>query len=248
MITERLALVASLQFGLGGPFDAHVYALAGRDGVLLIDTGAGTDPEALLANVRRAFGARPIVAACLTHGHMDHGGGAAALRRATGCRVICSTPTRPIVETADEQAAGLARARAQGLYPADARLQPCTVDTALADGEAIVMDDVALTAIHVRGHSVDGCAYLTHVAGVPWLFAGDIVFYGGVLGLVNAEGSDMAGYCADLPKLAGLGIEGLFPGHGLFTLRGGQRHIDRAIGHLGRGFLGPQIGQGEALL
>src|SRR5207253_1977789 len=80
---------------------------------------------------------------------------------------------------------------------------------------------VEFTAIHVRGHSRDAHCYLARAGGRTWLFSGDVVFYGGVLGLINADGSGMEGYRADIDKLAGLGVEGLFPGHGLFTLCGG---------------------------
>ena len=57
----------------------------------------------------------------------------------------------------------------------------------------------------------------------------------------------MKGYRADLSKLRGLGVEGLFPGHGLFTLRDGQRHIDLAIEECQKGFLPRQIGQADII-
>ena len=49
-LTKQLALVGSLQFGISGPFDCHVYALKGPEGIVLIDAGANADarPEHLL--------------------------------------------------------------------------------------------------------------------------------------------------------------------------------------------------------
>jgi glyoxylase-like metal-dependent hydrolase (beta-lactamase superfamily II) len=79
------------------------------------------------------------------------------------------------------------------------------------------------------------------------MFAGDVVFYGGILGVINVDGSGMEGYRADLSKLNGLGVEGFFPGHGIFTLHGGQRHIDKAIEQMANGFMPRQIGQGDAI-
>ena len=73
--------------------------------------------------------------------------------------------------------------------------------------------------------------------GQKWLFSGDVVFYGGILGVINFEGSGMGGYRADLHKLRGLAVEGVAAGHGLFTVRGGQRHIDTAIEQAGKGFV-----------
>jgi hypothetical protein len=73
------------------------------------------------------------------------------------------------------------------------------------------------------------------------------VFYGGTLGMINAPGSDMAGYRSDLHKLADLAADGLFPGHGLFTLRGGQGHLACAIEQSRRGPLPRQIAQGDLI-
>lgn len=53
----------------------------------------------------------------------------------------------------------------------------------------------------------------------------------------------MQGYHADLSKLANLEIDALLPGHGIFTLSGGQRHIDLALEQLNKGLIPRQIGQ-----
>lgn len=242
-IKNYLAVVASLQFGLAGPSDCHVYALRGPEGVVLIDAGAGTHSHELLHNLRSDLPGCTLTALLLTHAHMDHCGGAASVREATGCAVIAAVPSKAILETGDEEASGLRVAREQGVYPADSRLTPCPVDLTVRDAETFSAAGVEFTAFHVRGHSPDSFCYLTRFSGSPWLFCGDVVFYGGVLGVINAAGSGMSGYRIDLPKLGGLGVEGLFPGHGLFTLRGGQCHLDRAIAEVRKGFLGPQIGQ-----
>jgi len=65
-----------------------------------------------------------------------------------------------------------------------------------------------------------------------------------VLGVINTPDSGMQGYRSDLGRLEGLKIDALLPSHGLFTLRGGQRHIDAALEVVARGFLPRQIGQG----
>jgi glyoxylase-like metal-dependent hydrolase (beta-lactamase superfamily II) len=246
-IGDSLAVVASLQFGLSGPLDCHVYALRGTQGLVLIDAGAGTHTDRLLNNVDYDFPGKVISAIILTHAHMDHCGGAASIREATGCSVIAPAMSKAVVEMGDEDASGLRVAREQGIYPPDCRLEPCPVDTSVRDGETFSAAGLEFTAFHVRGHSPDAFCYLTRSLGAPWLFSGDVVFYGGVLGVINAEGSGMDGYRTDLRKLAGLDVEGLFPGHGLFTLHGGQRHLDCAFEQVGKGFLGRQIGQGGLL-
>jgi hydroxyacylglutathione hydrolase len=246
-VTSSLALVASLQYGISGPSDCHVYAIRGPAGIVLLDSGAGTHTDALLANLRSDFGADDVETLLVTHGHLDHCGGAASIHSKTNCRVITTEYTRRILEQADEEASGLRLARSQGVYPADFRLTPCEINQSFSDGEQFEAGGLPWKVIRVRGHSEDSSCFLTEIGGKPALFSADVIFYGGVLGVINSEGSGMSGYRADLRKLSNLGIEGLFPGHGLFTLRGGQRHIDVALEQLEKGFIPRQIGQGDLI-
>ena len=246
-VNESLAVVASLQFRLAGPLDCHVYALRGPEGLVLIDSGAGTHSASILENLRADVGAGTVDAILLTHCHADHAAGAAGLRRATGCRVVAPEPSRRIIETRDEEGTGLRKAREAGVYPPDFRMEACPVGDVLRDAECVRAAGLEFQAIHVQGHSPDAFCLLVEVAGARWLFCGDVLFYGGVLGLINADGSDLAAYRRDLPKLSGLRVDGLFPGHGLFTLAGGQRHIDCALEQLGKGFVPRMVGQGDLI-
>lgn len=244
-VTESLAVIGSLQYGLSGSFDCSVYALRGPGGIVLIDSGGGTDTDRLLDNLARDLGRDAVKAVLLTHCHPDHCAGAAPLRHATGCRVAAPEMTADALERGDEDALALTEARESGVYPKNFRILPCPVDHRLRDGVFFEAAGLGFAPIHVRGHSEDSFVIRTTVDGHTWLFSGDAVFYGGVLGVINAEGSGMDGYRRDLPKLSGLGVEGLFPGHGLFTLRGGQRHLDAALAQARGGFLPRQIGQGD---
>ncbi|MHB9030854.1 MAG: hypothetical protein ACYC9O_18955, partial [Candidatus Latescibacterota bacterium] len=65
-----------------------------------------------------------------------------------------------------------------------------------------------------------------------------------VLGMLNYPGSDLREYNRSLPRLKDLGIEGLYPGHGLFCMTGGQAIIDAAIKNLKAGVFVPfSVGQ-----
>jgi hydroxyacylglutathione hydrolase len=246
-VNASLAVVGSMHFGVSGPFDCHVYALLGPAGTVLIDSGGGTHTDVILENVRRDLGSAKIESLIVTHGHLDHCGGAAGIRAKTRCKVITNERTSPILENGDEEKSGLRLAREQGVYPRDFRFERCAVDRFVKDGETFEAGGLKWKAITVRGHSADSACYLVESGGSRYLFSADVVFYGGVLGLINAEGSEMSGYRADLRKLANLSVDGLFPGHGLFTVRGGQRHIDVAIEQLAKGFVPRQIGQGDLI-
>ncbi len=243
-ITENIYLVGSLQLGISGRWDSHVYLVKGPDGLVLIDAGGGTDGEKIFENIRReGFDPRDIKALLLTHVHFDHSCGAAEVRERTGCKVYISGNTRELLERGTAEEAGLDKAIEKGIYPDGFQFRNCTVDQAVQDGDVIESAGLEFTAISVDGHSLDSICYLVEINGSRDLFCGDVLFYGGVIGLINAPGSTMEGYRQDLAKLAGSNIDGLYPGHFLFTVSGGQRHIDAAIEQIKKGSIPQTVGQ-----
>jgi glyoxylase-like metal-dependent hydrolase (beta-lactamase superfamily II) len=243
LISERLALVASLQFGIGSRYDCHVYAVRGDDGVVLLDAGCGLATESIVDEVRRCWPDVSIRAIILTHSHADHANGAAKLQARTGCAVFAPDLSLEAVRQGDDFATGLAEAREQGGYPADLRMQPCPQAQPYSDRRAVRICGIDWMPLLVRGHSHDSHCLVTEIDGQRVLFSGDTIFYGAVLGVINREDSGMNGYRTDLPKLGSLRIDALLPGHGLFTLSRGQHHIDKALDLIRRGFLPRQIGQ-----
>lgn len=231
-LTERISVVGGGATGLGisHASDPNVYLLSGGDELALIDAGAGLGEKAILENVR-ALGYDPerIRHIFLTHAHADHAGGAASLAAQIGASVYLSEVEREALETADEDALGLAIARRNGYYPEDYWLRPCKVDVALRGGEKLRCGDIGLTVIATPGHSAGCVCFLVQMEKGPALFAGDTVFAGGRISLLVAPGSDLLAMQESVTKLGGLGVESLLPGHGIFPLGGGQDHLDRAI-------------------
>ncbi len=243
-ITEHIYIVGSLQLGISGRWDSHVYLLKGSDGLVLIDAGGGTAGDIILENIRQeGFDPRDIKALLLTHNHFDHSCGAAELREITGCEVHLSGKTKDLLEHGTGAEAGLDLAKEYGVYPADFQYRNCRVDRAVSDGDSIEAGGLKFQAIGVEGHSPDSICYMVEMDGRRNLFPGDVLFYGGVIGLINAPGSTMDGYRQDLKKLANLRIDGLYPGHMLFTVTGGQRHIDAAAAQCQRGPIPQTVGQ-----
>lgn len=87
-LSKSLALVGSHQFEVSGRFDCPVYAMKGPEGVVLIDAGAGTDTGQLLENLRDDLETDSVKALIVAHGHLDHSGGMAEIRKRTSCQVI----------------------------------------------------------------------------------------------------------------------------------------------------------------
>jgi glyoxylase-like metal-dependent hydrolase (beta-lactamase superfamily II) len=243
-ITEDIYLVGSLQLGISGRWDSHVYLVKGPDGLVLIDAGGGTDGEKIFENIRgEGFDPGDVKALLLTHVHFDHSCGAAEIRERTGCEVYLSKNSKALLEHGSAKDAGLFKAIEKGIYPEWFRFQNCVVDHAVEDGDLINVAGLQFRAISVNGHSTDSICYLAEINGSRDLFAGDVLFYGGVIGLIDAPGSTMEGYRTDLAKLDGLDIDGFYPGHYLFTVTGGQRHIDAVIEQIRKGSVPQTVGQ-----
>lgn len=232
-ILDRIALVGSSRFGLSNPYDCSVYAVETAAGTVLVDAGCGLEPELIAANLRRdGFDPSAIHTVVLTHAHADHAGGARGWKDRTGCLVVAPAGERAVVEGTVDQSAVLEQAKRAGLYPSDYVFPTVTVDRGVGDGETLDFGDVRLQALEVAGHTPHHTCYLTDLDGRRVLFSGDAVLYGGSLLLQNTPGCSLDAYRRDIGKLAGLGVDVLLPGHGIFVLRYGQEHLDRAVAAL----------------
>ena len=151
----------------------NAFIVDGDDGVVLIDTGLPKRHGAILDGVK-AIGREPedIAAIVITHGHADHAGGAAALKRESGAALIASETDAPVVR-------GEAPAPAPPImdFPVLRRLvglvptaEGVSVDHTLVEGPVPVVSD--LTAVPTPGHTPGHISLLLDRNGGV-LFAGD---------------------------------------------------------------------------
>jgi hydroxyacylglutathione hydrolase len=228
-ISEKLYLVGSEQFGLSHLLDCNCYLIDSGAGLVLIDTGIGLGVKDILENIERhGFSPRQVSHILLTHTHLGHWGGAPAIREVTGAQIWAPAEGRYWMEQVQEDRT-IQQNLEFGRWPKNLDLQRCSPDVCFSDGDCLRLGDGSFQLISVRGHTRDSTCFLWEANGRRALFTGDVVFYGGLLGLINADGSSLEDYRRDLPKLGQLGIDMLFPGHSVFVLRNGQKHINRAL-------------------
>jgi hydroxyacylglutathione hydrolase len=231
-LSERVYLVGSGSngFDLTDAYDCHVYLLDGGTELALIDVGAGMGAEAIVENVRRdGFDPARIRHLILTHGHGDHAGGAPRMRRLLGEPAIhASGEIAEGLRRGDEKALSLDVAKQAGIYPADYRLEPLSVDHELEEGATIQVGDLRLLALDTPGHSDGHVSLVLEEEGRQSLFAGDVIFFGGKILLQNIHDCRLDAQVRSLRKLRELSVKALFPGHLTLSLKDGQRHIERA--------------------
>ncbi len=227
-ISNSIYLVGSEQFALSHLLDCNCYLLNYGNGLAIVDTGLGLGVDEILANIRHSgFDAQNVTHILITHTHLGHWGGAAQLREMTGAKIWAPTLGRNWMEHVEQDRTVQQNLRF-GRWPRTLNPRPCAPDHVFADGDLIQLGDQSIRAIGVQGHTKDSTCFLWEVEGCRALFTGDVVFYGGLIGLINAEGSSLDDYRRDMEKLADLQIDILLPGHSVFVLRDGQKHINRA--------------------
>ena len=135
-------------------------------GFILIDGGLPESAPLIEANIKTlGFDIKNVGLILNSHGHFDHAGGLAKLKRDSGARLLISEGDKPIVE----------RGRVT-FGPSAANPFPrVTVDRAIKDGDTAMLGGVVLTAHVTPGHS-PGCTNWTMPA-VEGTADHNVIFY-----------------------------------------------------------------------
>lgn len=186
-------------------------------GYALLDPGP--DLPAHRAAILAAAEGR-IEAILVSHAHLDHSGGAAALARATGAPILAygtaEAGRSPLMaRLAESGAVG----GGEGL---DHDLRP---DRLLGDGERVEGSGWALTALHLPGHAAGHLCFLDEGAGV--VFSGDLVFDWATT-LISPPDGDLGAYFRSLARLEALAPAALLPAHGEAIAAPGARLAELA--------------------
>lgn len=173
----------------------------------LITTDAGhgiiVDPAAAPETYLQALekeGAR-LTHILLTHGHYDHVGAVAALRKATGCKVYMDP-----VDAVGSQMLPLTKDLVDENWPAE---------------NALKIDDLTFTVYHTPGHTPGSvCLVCGQI-----MFSGDTLFAGSC-GRTDLPGGSVRQMQQSLSMLAALPLSDevqVLPGHESFTTLGQER-------------------------
>lgn len=232
-LTREVALVGGGAFGfdLSGSLDCHVYLLDGGDELALVDAGMGDDVSVreIVANLQAdGFDPGRVRRLLVTHYHLDHMGGAAALAEALGAEIWASPLAARALRDGDEQLISLDVAKRAGFYPPDQHLRRGTVARELAEGDRFHVGALAVEVYETNGHSRGHLSYLVHGRERRYLFVGDLVFHGGTVVLQNIWDCSIQELAASMVKMAGVEFDALLPGHWTISLRNGRRHVEAA--------------------
>ena len=230
-LTEDVYLVGGGDYGfnLSHRLDCHVYVIDASDELIMVDSGFGPGTDQILESMKQdGLDPARVSRVVITHYHADHAGGCAAMIGATGAELWAPAEAAQAIRTADADQIGLTWAQSFGFYPADYVWEPCDVTTEFSDGDQIPAGPLDLTAVSTPGHCAGHYVLLLQGRARRYLFASDLVFWGGAIILQNVPDSNLQEYAASMNRVLDLEFDALLPGHHVISLQNGHRHVEAA--------------------
>lgn len=142
-------------YSVGGS-DVTSFLIVTPDGHVLIDGGYAEMAPLVVANVRKlGFRIEDVRFLLNSHAHLDHAGGLAALKKASGATFVASRADAPLLARG-----GLRDPQFRDRFP----FPPIVPDRIVDDGDTVTLGGVELVARITPGHT-PGCTTWTTTAG-----------------------------------------------------------------------------------
>ncbi|WP_066254483.1 MBL fold metallo-hydrolase [Neobacillus drentensis] len=188
-----------------GPISAFAYYLDGPEPAI-IDTGVNVSARQDIEPTLAEHGIRieDIRWILLTHGHVDHLGGAYEVWEKTGRQAKVVIPKKEARLLRDKNEHIVDYKALQGKYITDPAIQEKHINmlktdiggniepySEVVDGDSIHLGgDITLKVIETPGHSIGSVTFV--LDGLDWAFAADAIqMYGGASGLPTIEDSSL---------------------------------------------------------
>jgi hydroxyacylglutathione hydrolase len=150
----------------------------------------------------------------LTHGHIDHAGGAMEMKESLRVEIIGPHEAdRPLLSNLEDQAR---------MFGLEGAVRNCTPDRFLKEGETVSFGEHAFEVLHCPGHAPGHVVFYNRAA--KFAHVGDVLFHDSI-GRTDLPGGDHAALIRSIKeKLLPLGDDiGFICGHGPGSRFGDER-------------------------
>lgn len=221
-VSESVYIVNGGYFGNLG----NAYAVRGKNGVLLIDTGERVALEMIQKNLRYwGMGEMPVQYVLATHAHQDHVGCVAYFQQ-QGAKIVCGEG-----DAWQMRKGGLRPDEYPGMIW---QCDPCEPDILVRDGDEIRFEDFCIRVIAAPGHTDGSVVYVLQDGEREIFFTGDTVICDGergeeiILGWPGDPTYNSGTYISTLQKLYHYSPDYVLGGHGIPCLADGNRVLRNA--------------------
>lgn len=200
------------------------YVIAKERGGLALVVDTPPDDDAIVEHLR-SNDLTPV-ALLLTHGHVDHAGGAGPLSRRTEA-VVYTHPSDDFLTLHPQR-----QLKSLFGYAPPGDWEPPVARADLKDDEVLSLAGIEMEVRHTPGHTPGHCCFLLEAEGI--LFSGDQLFAGSV-GRTDLPGGDW-NTLVDSMKRRVLDLDDsvrVLPGHGPETTIGAERRANPFLQGLG---------------
>jgi len=181
-----------------GPIQSNCYIVYDQKSLDAIVIDPGEEAERIMKKIEDDR--LKVCYIVCTHGHFDHVGAVADLKRKTGARVVLNKKDLEIYRHAGELASSW------GFHI----VQPPEPDLLVEEGDELIAGGLKFTVLATPGHSPGGICL--HGRGI--LFTGDTIFAGSV-GRTDLYGGDIGELKKSFVRLISLPADTeILPGHG----------------------------------
>jgi glyoxylase-like metal-dependent hydrolase (beta-lactamase superfamily II) len=194
------------------PFQQNCTILFDEDGKAGVVIDPGGEVDRIEAGLKET--AVKVEAIWLTHGHIDHAGGAMELKDRLGVEIIGPHEAdRPLLQNLENQAVRFGVAEP---------VRNCTPDRFLTEGEKLSFGSQSFEVFHCPGHAPGHVVFFNRAS--RFAHVGDVLFSGSI-GRTDLPGGDHATLIASIKeKLLPLGDNiGFICGHGPGSTFGKER-------------------------
>lgn len=198
-----------------GPIMANCFILGCEETHKAAVIDPGGDAERILDTLKRS--GLDAVVIVNTHGHFDHVGANAEVKKATGAEILIHEADAPMLSSLSSSAAAFGLSCSDSPPP----------DRRISDGDTVSFGTLTLKVLHTPGHTPGGISL--HIEEM--VFVGDTLFSGSI-GRTDFPGGDYDTLISSIrTKLFPLGdAVDVFTGHGPATTIGREKRFNPFVG------------------